>query len=310
MASIPQGKKGRKAQDLGSGRTVSELEYTLQQCSGFVKIVCGVANNAALPIMMDCLDKIADKRSNESYGERPCRPHPGYRHAAKAAFINVLNEKRNYRCTLLYPPAGHVRFFHVDDMTDQSKQRYTKQMTDREFFEFWEGTGTLAYQKSQPLLGSLWNKFRLSMIQHGVEHEELIAWGLVADAVLEIAVTIYNGVIDSVSEACGGKISHTRMNSIYGSFSLKRVSDAWKHALGLLEPRIRDYVVDEDKERNVLLGIEQLRELWMSADMPFDATIAAVEDFGDEIFSTRGHARKSILELTEMRNDAVKEMGK
>jgi hypothetical protein len=72
----------------------------------------------------------------------------------------------------------------------------------------------------------------------------------------------------------------------------------------LMTKEVDDYKLDDDEERNIELGIEQLRELWMSVDLPFNSTIAAVEDFDRDIFRTRGEAKKSIRELTEMREDA------
>lgn len=54
-------------------------------------------------------------------------------------------------------------------------------------------------------------------------------------------------------------------------------------------------------------AISVVRELWISVDLPFDSTIAAVEDFDKDIFRTRGEAKKSIRELTEMREDARKD---
>jgi hypothetical protein len=72
----------------------------------------------------------------------------------------------------------------------------------------------------------------------------------------------------------------------------------------LMTKEVDDYKLDDDEERNIELGIEQLRELWISVDLPFNSTIAAVEDFDRDIFRTRGEAKKSIRELTEMREEA------
>ena len=79
-------------------------------------------------------------------------------------------------------------------------------------------------------------------------------------------------------------------------------------AMLLMAPDCDGYKLDSDEERNIALGLEQLRELWISSDLPFDATIAAVEDFDEDIFRTRGEAKKSIRELSDMRNDARREI--
>jgi hypothetical protein len=76
----------------------------------------------------------------------------------------------------------------------------------------------------------------------------------------------------------------------------------------LMAPDCDGYMLDSDEERNIAYGLEQLRELWVSSDLPFDATIAAVEDYDEDIFRTRGEAKKSIHELSEARDDARREI--
>ena len=289
-----------------NGLTLADLEKMVAKCSGFVKMMTGVANNAALLIMVDCLNKIADVRDGDSYRQRPYSPHPRYRHAVKAAFNNALKEKQAYRRALLYPSGDAVRFFHMDDMPEAARKHYT-QLTDREYFEFWEGTGALAYQKSLPLVSSLWNKFRLSMQGHGVPHADLAAWGMVGTTVLELSESIYRRSLRSVFEACDGLIPTETLHRIYGPFSLKRVCNAWQHALDMLAPETKNYLLDDVEERNVALGVEQLQDLWTSPSISFDATIQAVEDFSDDIFATKGQAKKAIRSLSAIRDDAVRE---
>ena len=84
--------------------------------------------------------------------------------------------------------------------------------------------------------------------------------------------------------------------------------NAKNKAMLLMAPDCDGYKLESDEERNIAYGLEQLRELWVSSDLPFDATIAAVEDYDEDIFRTRGEAKKSIRELSEMRNDARREI--
>jgi len=284
--------------------TVKDLEERVLRCSGFVKMMCGVSNNAALLIMMDCLNKIADVRSKESYKMKPYRPHPKYKHAVKEAFRRVLDEKRNYRNALLYASGHPIRFFHVASMPEETRKLYAN-LTDKEYFEFWEGTGAQAYQKSQVLIGSLHNKFRLSMLNQNVQNEDLVAWGLVGATVLELAITIYDDTVRYVFEACEGLIDMQALNSFFDPFSLRRVSRAWQNALTLMAPETRDYSLNCVDERNAALGVIQLQELWGSPDMPYDAVIAAVKDFQEDIFSKKSYAKKMIRDLTKMKNNAI-----
>ena len=290
------------------GMTIDELEQLVAQCSGFVKMMAGVANNAAILIARDCYNKIADIRDRETYATRPYSPHPRYRQRVKQLFkAAIIDEYRRYRRELLHPRVDGIRFFCLSDMPASARRKYGA-LTDEEYFEFWEGTGVLAYQRSQPLIGSLWNKFRLSMQGYGVARPELVAWGLVGATVLELSTVVWTRAMKSVYEACEGVLTMKQVQYIYAPFSLWRLSKAWQRALMLMTPEVSEYDLNDGDERNVALGVEQLEELWVSPDLPFDATIAAVEDFSDDIFASKGHSKKAIRQLTEMRNDAVKEV--
>lgn len=288
------------------GMTIGELEHRVAQCSGFVKLMTGVANNAALMIMYDCHNKIADVRDKDSYNDRPWHPHPMYRQRVKHLYMQVFRERDRYRSALKNPRPDATRFFSLSDMPDSARKKYGA-VTDAQYFEFWEGTGALAYQKSQPLIGSLWNKFRLSMQAHGVGDADLVAWGCVGAAVLELAVTIWQRSTRSVHDACDGILTMEQIRKIYAPFNIARISTAWRRALTEMTPETSTYDLDDQDERNVALGVEQLEELWVNPELPFDATIQAVEDFSDDIFRTKGYAKKAMRELSEMRNEAVKD---
>jgi len=277
-----------------SGMTYDELEERASQCAGFVKLMTGVANNAAIGIARDCHDQL--------------RKHPGYKQRVKMLFKNaIINEYKRYRTGLVSPRPDQVRFFDMSDMTSSARKKYGA-VTDAQYFEFWEGTGALAYQKSKPLIGSLWNKFRLSMLNLGVPYPEIVAWGLVGAAVLELSVTVWQRTMRSVHDAFDGILSMQTVEKIYHPFCMIRLSAAWQRALKELSPEISTYDLNDVDERNVAIGVEQLTELWISAELPFDSTMQAVEDFKDDIFSTKGYAKKAIRELSEMRNNAVEEL--
>jgi hypothetical protein len=287
---------------------IKQLERTIAQCSGFVKMMCGVSVNCAVQIAKDALDKIADVRATSDYEVKPWQPHPNYKnYRVKGLFKQYEKEKRSYFSFLLYPPTGEVRFFNLNDMPEEARRKY-KATTNREYFEFWQSTGSLAYQKSQPLIGSLHNKFRLSLTSHGVPCPELVAWGLVGASVLELAQETWQRSMRSVQDACENLLMLEDIERIYKAFSPQRMSLTWQRALKALSPEADTYKLDEHETHNIALGLNQLRELWISTDLPFDSTIQAIDDYSEDIFSTRGHAKKAMRELAEMRGDAIKNL--
>lgn len=279
-----------------SNVSLSELEEKVSRCSGFVKMMTGVANNCAYGIMMDCLDQL--------------RKHPKYDKRLRKKFEgkanSVLSEYRQYRNRLRWPWNKDVAFFSLCDMPDAVRKKYGI-ISDAQYFEFWEATGSLAYQKSRSLATSLWNKFRLSLLKHDVPYSDIAAWGLVAASVLELSVEVWQRAMRSVQDAVPELLKKV-IEDIYSPFSLSEVSKKWQTAFLTLCPESDGYHLDLIEEKNIAIGLNQLRELWISSDLPFDATIRAVEDYADEIFRTKGEAKKSIRELTVMRNAAIEDI--
>lgn len=280
-----------------------ELNRTFSQCAGFVKMMAGVANGCALAVMRDALDRITDVRPKSDYLARPRQPHPNYRHRTKHLFRQAEQEADAYRRALLHPATGELRFFHMADMPEQTRKTYGD-ITDSEYFELWEATGGGVYQECRPLITSLWNKYRLSLTAHQVPQPEMAAWGITAMTLLQLAVETWQRAMRSVHEAIDGRLSLQFVEQCYRPFSLQRVAQRWQQALETLSPETATYKLDSHEERNIALGINQLRERWVSPDLPFNATMQAVEDY-DELFRTPGERKKALRQLAEMRTEAV-----
>lgn len=116
---------------------IADLEHRICQCSGFVKMMTGVANNAALMVMAECIDKIADKRWEGSYAVLPHHPHPAYKGRVKQLFNIVIKERNFYRIALRCPMPGEIRFFCLSDIPEEARKKYGV-ITDEQYFEFWE----------------------------------------------------------------------------------------------------------------------------------------------------------------------------
>ena len=281
-----------------NGVTVADLERDIAQCSGFVKMMCGVANNCAYYVMTNALYQIrkhpryADKKIKRLFEGKP---------------NSVLDFYKRYRNRLRWPMGNDISFFHIDDMTEEARRKYGAPVTDEQYFEFWEGTGGLAYEKSLPWITSLWNKFRLSLLQHNVPYPDIAAWGLVGSSVLELAVETWEMSMRSVCEAVP-VIPVKIIHNLYSPFNMQQVATAWHKACRALTPETENYKLEETEEKNIAIGLNQLRELWVSPDLPFDSTIAAVEDFKGEIFRSTRQAKKSIRDLKKMRNEAIEDI--
>ncbi len=283
--------RGTRAEDgrMKDGRMKerARLEVAVAQGAGLVKMVCGVANNAARNVMLEGHDHA-----------RRCKR---YGHQVKRAFVMAEKEWHDYERRLVY--ATENRMFHVADMTPEIRRKYGD-ITDRQYYDFWASMGGVAYDKTRPVLTSLWNKHRLSMEGHGVQDAEHVAWVLNASAALELAIHLYEGV---VRQCCVDlNIPKSIALRIFSQFDLSRVVTAWNKTMMLLAPD-SSYPLDALEKRNVELGVEQLCEAWVDPSLMYDSSRESVQEYV-EVFASKGFQKKVLREIADVQAETEKEL--
>lgn len=266
---------------------IKEYSRKMASAAGVVKLICGVANNAAWMVVLDAYD-----------AARRCR---NYRHSVKQAFKSAIEEFHVYERRLLH--AQENRMFHVPDMGEKVRKTYGD-ISDREYYDFWAAVGGPAYHKTRPLITSLWNKHRLSLLNHGVKEAENVAWVLTAQAALELAAQLYEKAVRECINGYG--LPEKMVRSVFNQFSLKPVEDRWRRALLLLAPDA-DFKLEPTEKRNIEMGLTQLCEAWLDPSLLYNSTMETVEDF-DEVFATAGYQKKALREIAEVRNDKMTEL--
>lgn len=278
---------------LDSGIMVSreELQRRLVATASMIKLVTGVANNCAIQLMLDALSEISGKAIDRDGNRKP--RHPAYQHRVKQLYHQALKEWHDYERNLLH--ASTNRFFCMKDMGEKTRKIYGD-ITDAQYFEFWKGISGPAYQKTRPLVTSLWNKYRVSMTNHGIKHADKLAWSMTATSGLQIALMLYDAAIrDGIEEQ---HIPKDIMLEVFRGFSLGRVATAWTNAMKATDPTAL-YPLDETEDRNIELGIMQLTEAWASPTTMYRSCMDTIPDF-DEIFRTKGEMKKAMKGIQEV----------
>jgi hypothetical protein len=263
--------------------TREELERKVCAASSMVKLMTGVANNAAVSVMLDAHDQV--------------KRHPRYKQRVKMLYKRAIEAWHSYENGLLY--ADYNRFFRVDDMSDRVRKKYGE-ISDKDYFDFWKGLGAKAYADARPFITSLQNKYRLSLISHKVENEQPLAWAMTGGACLTLAVDICNEAIRWSSNEYG--IPHVIAHNVFGQFSMKRVLDAWNVALDATEDASFD--LDEVEFRNIQVGVRQIADLWTDPRMFYGSAMSAIPDF-DDLFRTQGEMKKAMREIAEIENETL-----
>jgi len=268
--------------------TYEETAARIGHAAAVVKLICGVANNAAWLTLLDAHD----------YARR-C---PNYRQGVKRKFKMAIQALRDYERDLLH--ADENRMFHMADMSERVRKKYGN-ITDREFYDFWAGTGAAAYDKTRPLLTSLQNKYKLSLEREHIPEAYNVAWVMVGMAAVELAVRMYEKAIDECE--AGFKLPRRLLERLFGQFSLARVAKLWREALIALCPGTDDITPSELDERNIEHGLTQLTEAWIDPTTLYNATMDTVEEY-QEVFRTKGEMKKSLREIAEVRDETMREL--
>lgn len=265
------------------GLTIEQLNKALPYASAVIKQVLGVANNMAQVAMFNARDDISR--------------HPRFRQQVKQAFNQAFKAWDEYESRLLNP-AG-VRYFHVEDMPPEVRKRYGN-ITDREYYEFWQNVGWSVYAKYRNYVTALDNKFKLSLQRHGVPHAELLCRAMTAEQLLNIAEQRYRDATKTVHQEFG--LPQEALTILFGQFNLHAVHERWAKATTLLVP---NFPLDEVEDKNLRMSVEQLYEI--VADIPemYDGIVKSAEDY-EEVFRTKGEWKKALRELREDANDTRK----
>lgn len=260
--------------------TQEELTERVAQLSSSIKVVLGIINNAAYSACLEAIDNI--------------RKHRNYRHGVKRAFNDALVEFKRYEHQLIY--AEENRLFHLDDLTPEQRKRYGN-ISDREYYEFWCATGASAYSQKRQWVTNLWNKFRLSCINHDVPDASTVAWAMAAEACLLLAVSVHENWMRVGAEDYG--IPSLLLTEIFGQLSLAKVERQWSKASSLLEPLTDTYQLTTLEQKNIQLGVDQLQDELVSLAAIHNGMKESIEAYS-EVFRTPGEQKKTLRQVAEM----------
>lgn len=263
-----------------------ELVKRISRASSDIKLMCGLANNAAWLVVLDAYDQV--------------RQLPCYKFKVRKDFRLVLNAFRHYEHKLIYAETN--RFFCLDDMGPETRKKYGN-ITNGEYYEFWTGIGARMYIKTKDAITSLQHKFMLALAAHGEDHAEEKAWAITAGHSLRIAVEVWERAMIDGSKNYDVKIGIMKM--LFEGFNLQKVSDAWEKATNNICKLQQDDLTAHE-HRNIEMGILWLTDAWADAENIFDSVNDASEDFMD-IFRTKGEYKKLRRELLEQKHEVMDE---
>lgn len=257
-----------------------------------VKMTTGIGNNAAWMACLDAWDKIKEHPNIKRCVKGGGNPYNEFKHCFRMF--------HDYELALIYN--DNQPFFKVSEMSEEARKTFGK-ISDRQYYELWAASGFYAYGKTKDFFTSLVKKFRLAYAKYGAKEPEILAWADAACQLLNLANSIYDAAIDACFKSYPS-VRRSKFDEIYHDFSIKPINERWFCAMKDLDP-VTDTTFDSTERRNIQLGIEQIRELWMNGDMLWGARIETAQDYA-ELFRTNGEMKKAVSWFKERKEEIKK----
>lgn len=239
-------------------------------------------------ISLDAIDKVKEGKA--------------FRHGVKYNLNKFLVELDRLRTMLIYPPENCVRMFHLEDMPRSTRMMYRQDLTDKEYFEFWENQGMVAFNETHKHLYALQWRYEKALKDKGARKAKVLAWLATACSMVEMYNVSYETLLDRFHKMFGYPKSSLR--SVYGGFDLNRAREAWYGCIELFEPNADSVLASCLREHNVELGLQQLSEVLLNCEKQLDFTRMNIEE-NREVFSSKAAWLEEIDEIVRLKADLI-----
>ena len=230
---------------------------------------------------------------------------PEYRHAIKKQFKQARAEWDRYERELKHPNPNGLRFFCLQDMDPAYRKRYADAATDEQYFELWQGTGFEMYNRCKDHITALTYKFEKYLTRVGATNPKAYAAAMTADALLQLAVIVFELMAKDIQTST----PYTTPSFIELSQPLnpERIQKAFSRGLDMIALDSLPCLTEEET-RNVKLTTEEISHIWSDPLTYIDIQQVAIEDYSDDVFRTKGEAKKLIRLNSEKRAEIERKL--
>lgn len=257
--------------------TESQVVNELADAAGLAKTGQAVCNNVAYIIYGIVVDKV--KQSDI------------YRHNVKHIIKNIHREWQEYDKRLLH--ASNNRMFCVGDLNDAQKAVYAN-ITDRDYFEFWQATGTAAYSDVLTFINSLVYKYRKPFDARGARHSDLLAWIQTLHTALRVCEFSLNAITDKCISV--SRLPRECIEPLTHLFSVARIDKCVQNLVEELTDVDNLFDFTDDECKNISYGVTQYTEKVTDPKFVIESIRIATEDYG-KMFRTKGYQKKALKSI-------------
>lgn len=223
---------------------------------------------------------------------------PEYRHAVKRQFKQARAEWDRYERELKHPNPNGLRFFCLQDMDPAYRKRYAEAATDEQYFELWQGTGFEMYNRCKNHITALTYKFEKYLTRVGAKNPKAYAAAMTADALLQLAVIVFELMAKDIQTSTPA--TTPSFIELSQPLNPERIQKAFHCGLEMMFLDTLPALTDEET-RNIKLTTDDISNIWSDPLTYIDIQQVAIEDYADDVFRTKGEAKKIIRQNAENR---------
>lgn len=268
-------------------RLSSAIDAQIGEWQSDVMQVASIINNVTYLSMGNALDLL---RQMPVYQQKFSKVRGAFEHARKVWMQQEAALKAS-------------RHFRVCDLNEGDRKFYRADLTNGEYFEYWQATGFEAYNRLVPLLGMLTNKFKLIIEHHGYDHAKALGYMDLVISLVNFSEQLYFGIRERYVEMT--HMPPEFFDEHYGIFRIYRFGMAWQKARNLMGNGVEDKEVDPIEKCNVEQAINQLVAKFLDADFFFGCASVAAKDY-PEVFATKGFCKKRQKQILDIRDEIAK----
>lgn len=269
---------------------IADKQRLIRQVSdacGELKMFTGGAVNCALFMLHEALVQLEQCDT--------------YRHQAKVLLNRTRQDWQQYEHDLLHPGDG-LRFFHLDDMQDEYRKRYGD-ITDAEYFEFWQGMGSEMYMQCHPDIIALCYKYERYLTRIGHRNAKAYATAMTADALLQLSCIVWD-IITLQNQSAMPALSPS-FRQLAQPLSPQRIADTFHQAIEVMflshSPELTALECADIKS-----STDSISATWSDPITYTNIQESNIKSYASDVFRTKGEVRK-LLQLNSDKREEIQQ---
>lgn len=279
----------RRINIMQTGYSAERVSILLSHSAGMLKLYMGCWYNVTMVLMQEA--------------EYQLRQTGYYARMVKKLHSLAMNAVQKFEHDMKHPQEGELKLFNMEGFNGEYREQFQKDLTDEEYFEFWQGLGGETWAKYKNYIMSMAYKWQRYLERVGARDAKVLSLVMATNEMLSFCAIGFQTVCDH--EAASLPLMNMKVHRIFQALDPAPVQQAWHRMCQAIVGHLPDMT---DTERNdVRLSIDSVSQYLIDPLIIKQLEIDTVRQYA-EVFGNRAKQSKAIDDMTAMREEIRQEM--